>query len=112
MSLVAAVPRGIVLLVAVVLIVAMFVPPLEPLREEFSLFFDIVAAFAFVLGGASLLGRHGRKIRRRTPGYGYSAVCIVAFGVTLAAGLLKLGNPAGIGGDVTARGCSCSAMRG
>jgi hypothetical protein len=104
MSLVAAVPRGIVLVVAIVLIVAMFVPPLEPLREEFSLFFNIIAAFAFVLGGASLIGRHARKIRRRASGYGYSMVCIVAFGITLAAGLLKLGNPTGIGGDVTARG--------
>jgi hypothetical protein len=103
-NLVAVVPRGIVLLVAGVLIVAMFVPPLEPLREEFSLFFDIIAAFAFVLGGASLIGRHGRKIRHKTSGYGYSLVCLAAFGITLVAGLLKLGNPAGIGGDVTARG--------
>lgn len=104
MNLAAAIPRTIVIVVAGVLITAMFVPPLEPLREEFSIFFDIIAAFAFVLGGASLLGRHGRKIRGRARGWGYSVVCIAAFGITLAAGLLKLGNPAGIGGDVTARG--------
>lgn len=91
-------------MVASVLIVAMFVPPLEPLREDFSLFFDILAAFAFVLGGASLLGRHRRKVRRRAPGWGYSVVCIVAFTVTLLVGITKLGSPAGLGGDVLAEG--------
>jgi hypothetical protein len=97
-------PRLIAFFVAMVLILALFVPPLEPLREDLSLFFDILAAFAFVLGGASLLGRHGQKVRERAGGWGYSVVCIVAFSVTLAVGLFKLGSPAGIGGSATAEG--------
>lgn len=94
----------IVVTVAGVLILAFFVPPLEPVREEFALFFDILAAFAFVLGGASLLGRHIRKIESRVQGWGYSIICIAAFSITLLVGLFKVGSPAGIGGDVLAEG--------
>jgi hypothetical protein len=90
--------------VAGVLIVAFFVPPLEPLREEFSLFFDILAAFAFVLGGANLLARHRRRIRERLAGWGWSAVLVGAFAVTLVAGLTKLGSPSGLGGQPRAAG--------
>jgi hypothetical protein len=87
-----------------VLIVAVFMPPLEPLREESSLFFDILAAFAFVLGAVSLVGRHRRKILRKDTGWGYSIVCIGAFSITLLMGLLKIGSPAGISGSETAEG--------
>ncbi len=100
----ASLPQLVTAFVAGVLIVAFFVPPLEPMREEFSLFFDILAAFAFVLGGASLLGRHRRRIRERVPGWEWSVVLIAAFGLTLAAGLTKLGSPAGIGGRPRAEG--------
>jgi len=80
------------------------VPPLEPLREEFAHFFNILAAFAFVLGGASLLRIHYRKIRRQDRYWGYSVVCITSFTVTLVIGLLKIGSPAGIGGSPLATG--------
>ena len=99
-----AVPRMITFTVATVLIVAMFVPPLEPIREEFSNFFNIIAAFAFVLGAASLLGVHWRRIRRRVRGWGYSIVCMASFLITLIVGLLKLGSPGGIGGSAIAEG--------
>ena len=68
----ASVPQLVTAFVGGLLIVAFFVPPLEPVREEFSLFFDILAAFAFVLGGASLLGRHRRRIAERSGGWGWS----------------------------------------
>jgi hypothetical protein len=73
-----AVPFAITFVTAFVLLWAVVVPPIDKIREEFVLFFDILAAFAFLLGGASLLGRHGRKIRRRARGWGFSAACLAA----------------------------------
>lgn len=99
-----AVPIAITFVVGWVLVWAVFVPPVEPIREEFTIFFDILAAFAFVLGGANLMRTHGLKIARQTRGWGYSAVCLVAFLVTLVCGLLKLGAPAGLADSVTASG--------
>jgi hypothetical protein len=87
-----------------VLIWAVFVPPMEKLREEFTLFFDILAAFALVLGAVSLLQQHARKIERRRRNWGYSAVCLTAFAVTLIAGLFKLGGPESLGASVMTRG--------
>jgi len=98
------IPPILVFCTALVLIVAVFVPPLEPLREDFTLFFDILAAFAFVLGGASLLGRHRHKIQRRASGWHYSLVCLIAFFFTLGVGLFKFGSSTGIGGDVLTEG--------
>jgi hypothetical protein len=99
-----AIPQAITFIVASVLIVAVFVPPLEPVREEFGNFFNILAAFAFVLGAVSLLGRHHRRIQRRAGGWGYSVVCIASFAITLVVGLFKIGSPAGIGGSAIAEG--------
>jgi hypothetical protein len=90
--------------VATVLIGAVFLPPLEPLREELSLFFNILATFAFVLGAASLLGSHYRRVRQKAKGWGYSFVCLTAFSITLVVGLFKIGSPAGISGSETAAG--------
>lgn len=99
-----ATPIAITFVVALVLIWAVLVPPVEPIREEFTLFFDILAAFALVLGAASLLGQHAQKIQRRARGWGYSAVCLAAFGLTLAAGMFKIGGPGGLGASVMADG--------
>lgn len=99
-----AVPFAITFVTACVLIGAVLVPPVEPIREEFTLFFDILAAFAFLLGGASLLGQHSARIRRRVRGWGYSAVCLVSFAVTLVVGLLKTGSAKGLAGSVTEEG--------
>ncbi len=99
-----AVPFAITFVTAFVLLWAVVVPPIDQIREEFVLFFDILAAFAFLLGGASLLGRHGRKIRRRARGWGFSAVCLGAFLVTLFVGLAKVGGEGGLAGSVTAEG--------
>ncbi len=99
-----AVPIAITFVVAWVLLWAVYVPPVERIREEFTLFFDILAAFAFILGGANLLRQHGRKIRRRARDWGYSTVCLAAFLGTLLFGLLKLGAPHGLSDSVTAEG--------
>ena len=99
-----AVPIAITFVVAWILLWAVYIPPVEPIREEFTLFFDILAAFAFILGGANLLRQHGRKIRRRARDWGYSAVCLAAFLGTLICGLLKVGAAHGLSDSVTAEG--------
>lgn len=92
-------PLGITIVVAWVLILAYFVPhwPLGVLRENFALFFDILAAIAFLLGGGNLVRVHGDRIYRRQAGWGYSAVCVAGFALTLIFGLFKLETVAGGG---------------
>ena len=53
--------------------------------------FNILAAIAFVLGGGNLLKMHLQKISARRAGWGYSAITLVAFLVTLSVGLGKVG---------------------
>jgi len=54
----------------------------------------IIGGFAMVLGVASLCHVHWGKIRRRVPGWGYSAVMYAAMVVTVAVGLAA-GGPRG-----------------
>jgi hypothetical protein len=49
------VPLFITFIVGTVLILAVFVPPMEDWDRHFTLFFDIIAVFAFFLGGGNLL---------------------------------------------------------
>ncbi len=98
------VPLAITMIVGIVLILSVFFPPTEGLGEDFSLFFDIIAVFAFFLGGGNLIRVHTDNIQRRKHDWGFSIVTISAFLLMLAAGLLKLWNPEGITGDVAATG--------
>ena len=83
-----------------ILVVAYFIPhpPFDSLREDFSIFFDIIAAVAFVLGGGTLIMMHGNRISRREEGFGYSLVTVIGFLIVLVVGLTKMGNPDGFGG--------------
>lgn len=54
----------------------------------------IIGGFAMILGVASLCHVHWGKIRRRVPGWGYSAVMYAAMVVTVAVGL-GAGGPRG-----------------
>ena len=74
-----------------ILIVAYFIPPLENWSERVSVWFDILAAVAFVLGGANLLRTHLKHISDQRSGWGYSVVLIASFLATLVAGLWKIG---------------------
>jgi hypothetical protein len=74
-----------------VLIIAYFIPASESWGEEAAIWFDVLAAIAFVLGGGNLLKVHLKKISDRQAGWGYSGVTIVAFLITLGVGLLKVG---------------------
>lgn len=87
------VPLLITAISGFVLIVAFFVPALEPWGDEVAIWFDILASIAFVLGGGNLLKMHLKKIADQVPGWGYSAVTLLAFIVTLYVGLVKWGVP-------------------
>jgi hypothetical protein len=101
------VPLLITGVVGAVLVIAYFIPhpPFDSLREEFAIFFDIIAAIAFILGGGNLIKMHGNRISRRQPGWTYSLVTVVGFLMVLIVGLTKMGNPGGIrDSSVTAAG--------
>lgn len=74
-----------------VLIVAYFIPYTESWGEDAMAWFNILAAVAFVLGGGNLLWMQLKKISDRQPGWGYAAVTLVSFLITLVVGLLKVG---------------------
>lgn len=78
-----------------VLIVAYFIPQTQNWGEVASIWFDVLAAVAFVLGGGNLLKIHLVKVSSRASGWAYSLITVIAFAITLTVGLLKLGiNPA------------------
>jgi MFS family permease len=87
--------RAIPLLIAAsagaVLILAVFFKELQPLEGRVQEWFTILAAVAFLVGGANLLMHHLQVISDRKRGWGYSAVTLSAFVITLVAGLLKIG---------------------
>jgi hypothetical protein len=100
------VPILITFVVGVVLVVSFFIPhqPFGKLGEDFSVFFDIIASFAFFLGGGNLVRIHLETVGKRKPGWGYSGITLVSFFVTLFIGFSKIGNPWGIQGDLSEYG--------
>ncbi|MBD3403204.1 hypothetical protein GF420_09940 [candidate division GN15 bacterium] len=104
------VPLFITFFVGTLLIVSVFIPPMENLGEDFTLFFDIIAVFAFFLGGGNLLRVHLTKLYRKSPDWGFSVVTVVGFFLMLAAGLFKIGNPGDISASVTAEGSMFQTM--
>ncbi len=100
------IPMIITFVVGMALIVAMFVPhtPFSSLDENLSVYFDIIAVFAFILGGGNLLKVHFKKIQRKSRDWQYSTVTVVSFVLMLIIGLLKIGGPPGLRGDFLAEG--------
>ncbi|MGE3314661.1 MAG: hypothetical protein AB7O26_06045 [Planctomycetaceae bacterium] len=74
------------------LIVAYFIPYTQSWGDNALQWFDIVAAFAIVLGAGNLLRSNLEKISQRAKGWGFSAVTVVAFLVTLVVGMAKMGS--------------------
>jgi hypothetical protein len=64
------IPMMITTIVGIVMIVVFFVPLLEEWRQIFFNWFQVIAGFALVLGGASLLLVNLRKISRQVSGMG------------------------------------------
>ncbi len=85
------VPMILASLVGFLMIIAYFSPPLLPWRQIAEDWYTIVAAIAMVYGGVNLCIHHLKRISDREAGWGFSAVTLGAFGVTVVAGLLKLG---------------------
>jgi len=85
------VPLIITALAGFVLIVSYFIPATQGWGEVAAIWFDILAAIAFILGGGNLLKIHLQKVSDRVAGWGYSVITIVAFLVTLSVGLGKIG---------------------
>lgn len=98
------IPVIITFTVGTVLILSVFFPPVETWGEDFSIFFDIIAVFAFFLGGGNLMRIHGKKVLQRKEDWGFSLVTVVGFLLMLFAGVFKIWNPVGIAGDVAAPG--------
>lgn len=73
------------------LIAAYFIPYTQSWGENAAIWFDILAAIAFVLGGGNLLRVHLKKISDRVAGWGYSVIVLLAFLTTLAVGIGKVG---------------------
>ena len=90
--------------IGTLLILSVFIPPMETLGEDFTVFFDIIAVFAFFLGGGNLLRVHIMKLQRRKTDWEYSVVTLIGFSIMLVIGLFKLGNPGGIAASPTAAG--------
>lgn len=87
------VPVFITAFVGFVLIVAFFIPrhPFDALGEDVTVFFDIVAVFAFILGGGNLMRMHGNRIYTKHKDRWFSVVTLGGFLLMLAAGLFKIG---------------------
>jgi len=97
-------PVAIASTVGILLVLALFIAPMEGVNSELSNYFDIIAAVAFILGGGNLLHIHLNKISRRSKGWLYSFVTLGGFLFTLIAGLFKINNPQGWQGAVDAEG--------
>jgi hypothetical protein len=87
------VPSLITAIIGLVLVAAIFIPaePFATLDREFSNFFDIVAVFAFILGGGNLLRTHLDKVQRLGGSQRFfSLVTITGFAFTLIVGTFKM----------------------
>ncbi len=85
------IPLWITAVAGFVLIVSFFIPVTQGWGEVAAIWFDILAAIAFVLGGGNLLKIHLKKTSDRAKGWGYSVVTAVAFLTMLTVGLGKIG---------------------
>lgn len=89
--------RSVAVLIAslagITMVLSKFLVPLGDAEVKVADWFNVLAAIAFVLGGANLLKMNLLAISARGPGWGYPAVTLVAFLVTLGVGVLKAGVP-------------------
>ncbi len=86
------IPLLITSCIGIFLILAVFIPPWEGAGETSTVFFDIIAVFAFFLGGGNLVRIHGAKLFERKEGWLFSVVTLAGFAVMLFAGLFKIGS--------------------
>ena len=85
------IPLWITAIAGIVLIASYFVPYAQGLGELTSIWFDILAGFAFILGGGNILKVHLKKVSDKASGWGYSVILLASFLITLFVGLGKIG---------------------
>jgi hypothetical protein len=100
------IPLIITFAIGFMLLFAIFLPfrPFPGLDEELSIWFDIIAVFAFILGGGNLIRVHGNKIYKRSKDWMYSIVCLAGFFLMLFFGVFQIGGPITQGGGYTSEG--------
>lgn len=87
------VPMWIAIIAGFVMLLSTFFPMTESWGETVGDVFNVVAAIAFVLGAGSLAKVNLAKISRRDQGWGYAAITLICFAITLVVGLGKFGVP-------------------
>lgn len=85
------VPLLIASIAGFVMIASYFIPPTQSWGEDVGMWFNILAAIAFILGGGNLVRVQLKKVSDRKPGWGYAVVTLVSFFAMLIAGLFKIG---------------------
>ncbi len=100
------IPLVITFIVGLSLIVAMFIPhdPFHRMDRTFSIFYDVIAVFAFILGGGNLLRVHMDRVYHKRRDWKYSIVTLSGFFLMLVAGLFKIGVQGGWSGDFQGTG--------
>ncbi|TFH65529.1 MAG: hypothetical protein E4G91_02170, partial [Candidatus Zixiibacteriota bacterium] len=63
------IPMLILSAVGTLLVVSVFIPSARHWQEDASLYFDIIAVFAFFLGGGNLIRVHAEKVSRKSAGW-------------------------------------------
>lgn len=85
------IPMAIAAVGGFVMIIAFFIPQTQSWGEVVAVWFDVLAAIAFILGGGNLLKIHLRKVSDRSAGWAYSVVLLASFLAMLFVGLGKIG---------------------
>lgn len=100
------IPLVITFVVGLTLIIAVFIPhdPFFDMDTKFSIFYDVIAVFAFILGGGNLLRVHLNKVSQKRRDWKFSIVTLSGFFLMLVAGLFKIGVQSGWSGDFQGTG--------
>jgi hypothetical protein len=83
------IPLLITLVTGVVIVVTFFIPhrPFGGMQQRLLIWYSIVLGFTLLLGIDSLLRGNITKVAKRQPGWGYSAVLLAGFLMTMVTGL-------------------------
>lgn len=85
------VPLLIASLAGCVMIITYFSPALQSWSERAGNWYKVILAISLLLGGINLVMHHARKVVKREAGWGFAAVTLAAFFLTMFVGLLKIG---------------------
>ena len=85
------IPLWLTAVAGIVMIVSYFITYTQDWGEVVVVWFDILAGFAFILGGGNILKIHLRKVSDKKSGWGYSVLLLACFMATLVVGLGKIG---------------------